>query len=135
MDWSGALVSAWTASEGLLGDLLKRYVDQNETRETGFDAEGNKHDFIEQKRREWLLASSQMTARHKMEVLSLVGWLPFELYMATERCGKARNKWIHAEKEPAADDAYLAVGSLGRLFELVEEVPLHVVWQASDATA
>jgi hypothetical protein len=39
-DFSGALTNAWTAAEGMLGDLLGAYVDQNEDRPSGKDEDG-----------------------------------------------------------------------------------------------
>jgi hypothetical protein len=125
-DWSGALVNAWTASEGLLGDRLARYLQENEHREIGLDALGNKHDFIEKNRSKWL-KGSDMTVRHTMELLSLLGLLPFELYLHLRECPTARNRWIHGEAEPSAESAHLTVSSLGELFELVEGVPLRVL--------
>jgi hypothetical protein len=131
-DWSGALIGAWTASEGLLGDLLLRYVEDNRERETATDSSGNQRKFIDRHRRDWL-KGSDMTARHKVEVLSLLGLLPFDLYLAARECAKARNDWVHDEQEPSGDVAHRAVAGLGRLFELVEDVPLRVLWEDSDA--
>jgi hypothetical protein len=124
-DWTGALMNAWIATEGLLGDLLKRYVDEQRDREPGEDAFGNTHQFIESGRRRFLLGS-EMTVRHTIEFLSLLGTLPFELYLACTQCAKARNAWAHSEANPSSEVAVLAIKTLGEMFELVEDVPLHV---------
>ena len=44
-DWSGALTTAWGAMEGLLGDLLSRFLDENENRPAGRDTDGNELKF------------------------------------------------------------------------------------------
>ncbi|HEV7938654.1 MAG TPA: hypothetical protein VGP18_11630 [Solirubrobacteraceae bacterium] len=135
-DWGGALINAWTACEGLLGDLLLRYLDENKDREKIIDAAGNERIFIDSDRRRWLRESS-MTVRHKTEFLSLLDQLPFDLYLAARQCAKARNDWVHNETEPSGDVAHKAVSTLGALFELVEGVPLRVLWEESghDPTA
>ena len=51
MDTTGALTNAWTASEGMLGDMLNRYLDETEDRPAGQDAYGNKLAFMTSKRR------------------------------------------------------------------------------------
>lgn len=131
-DMAGALINAWTSSEGLIGDLLKRYLEETKQRDAGTDASGNERRFMAADRKGWLTGSN-MTARHRMELLSLVEQLPHELYLVCRECAKARNDWVHFEIEPSADVAYRSVAALGRLFELVENVPLRVLWEDPDA--
>jgi hypothetical protein len=130
-DWTGALMSAWIATEGMLGDLFRRYLDQQKGREQAKDVYGNDHQFIEQKRRGWLLGSD-MTVRHTVEALSLLDELPFETYLACTACAKARNDWAHYETEPKPEIAALAVHALGEMFQLVEGVPLRVFPEESN---
>jgi len=68
-----------------------------------------------------------MTARHTLELLSLLDILPLKLYRASTQCAKARNDWLHKQEEPSAEIAHMAVRAAGELFELVEGVPLHVL--------
>lgn len=124
-DWTGALMSAWTATESLLGDLFSHYLVEQRKRENGQDFMGNTHDFIERRREEWL-KGTDVTVRHTMEFLSLLGVLPFQTYLAARHCSKARNNWVHKSEEPPPETAWLAVWTLGELFELAEGVPLQV---------
>lgn len=123
MDRAGGLTTAWAAAESMLSDLMARYLDENQYRSAGEDESGNRRKFINSERRDFLKGSG-MTARHTMELLSLLDVLPFELYGALSRCATARNKWLHAQTEPSGETAHLAARSLGSLFELVEGVPL-----------
>lgn len=125
-DWSGALTTAWGAMERLLGDLLSRFLDENEDRTAGSDADGNKLKFINGDRRSFF-QGREMTARHTVELLSLLDVLPFKLYRASILCAKARNAWLHKQEEPSPKTASMAVEALGELFELVEDVPLRVM--------
>jgi hypothetical protein len=121
LDYVGALTNAWTASEGMLGDLLSTYLDENENRE-GIAAK-----FVNKGRRDFLVGSADVTVRHKMEVLSLLDRLPFPLYAGLRRCSKARNGWLHSETEPSGEVSILALRTAGELFELLEDIPLHVI--------
>jgi len=125
-DRGGALTNAWMAIEGLLGDEFKRYLDDNEDRTGAIDPSGNAVKFIDRKRRDFL-EGAEMTARLTAEFLSLADRLPFHLYRATVRCGKARNDWLHAQKGVSHEDAHAALLAAGELFELVEGVPLRQV--------
>jgi hypothetical protein len=125
-DDAGALTTARTAIEGLLGDLLSQYLDENENRPAGTDASGNALKFINTDRRKFL-EGREMTARNTVELLSLLDVLPFWLYRACTQCASARNTWLHAQNEPSSEAAWKAVGALGQLFELVEEVPIRVI--------
>jgi hypothetical protein len=125
-DWSGALTTAWAAMEGLLGDLLSHYLDENEDRPAGEDASGNKLKFINDNRRGFL-DGREMTARHTVELLSLLDLLPFKIYRTLTRCASARNAWLHKQTEPSPKVAHSAVEALGELFEIVEGIPLHVL--------
>jgi hypothetical protein len=129
-DSSGALTNAWTASEGMLGDLLKHYLAKSEDRPAGEDAFGNRHKFIDKNRQDFLLGK-EMTVRHTIEFLSLVGCLPFALYRDARACTKARNAWLHGETEPTFEDARTAIQAAGALFEMLEGVPLQVLWLAT----
>jgi hypothetical protein len=122
-DWSGALTTAWGAMEGLLGDLLSQFLDETEKRPVGSDDDGNKLKFINGDRRTFL-EGREMTARHTVELLSLLDVLPFNLYKASTRCASARNAWLHKQEEPSPEIANMAGEALGELFELVEDVPL-----------
>jgi hypothetical protein len=62
-----------------------------------------------------------------MEFLSLVDLLPFGLYRDARLSSKTRNDWLHLEKQPTYDDAERAIRLAGRLFELLEGVPLNVL--------
>lgn len=124
-DYSGALTNAWTAMEGLLGDLLGRYLDENEDRPAGKDASGNTLKFIDGKRRNFF-KEAQMTVRHVIELLSLLDVLPFPLYRAARQGASARNAWLHGETSPSPQDAATALTASGELFEMVEGVPLRV---------
>jgi hypothetical protein len=122
-DTSGALVYAWTAIEGLLGDLLKRYLDENKARKVDLDPSGNQPEFLNAARRKWL-EGAEVTARHKAEILSLVDRLPFDLYGTVEACRKARNKWLHDERHASYDDAAGAILAVQQLFKLSDGVDL-----------
>lgn len=124
-DWTGTLMNAWTACEGLLGRQLQLYLDSQADRETAEDIYGNTHRFLEKKRRDWL-TGIDVTVRHTVEFLSLADQLPYRLYLACTTCAKARNRWAHYEEVPSADVAALAVSLLGDLFGLVEGISLQV---------
>jgi hypothetical protein len=100
MDQAGALTNAWGVIEGLLGDLLHRYLDDNADRVDDQDTSGKGPKFIDGKRRKFF-EGSEMTARHTLELLSLLDILPFELYRASKQCAKARNDWLHKQQEPS----------------------------------
>jgi hypothetical protein len=125
-DFSGALTNAWTAAEGMLGDLLRAYLDKHKDRPSGMDEQGNPLKFINADRRTWL-EGADMTVRHTMEFLSLLDLLPFDLYRGARRSSTARNGWLHLERQPTYDDAENAIRLSGRLFELLEGIPLHVL--------
>lgn len=124
-DWSGALTNAWTAIEGLLGDLLGRYLDESKHRPVPKDASGNTVKFINSDRRKFFDGSA-MTVRHVIEFLSLLDRLPFPLYQAALQCARARNDWLHKEEAPSNRDAAAALMASGELFEMVEGVPIRV---------
>lgn len=121
-DPSGALTNAWTAIEGILGDLFCRYLNSEE----GRPIPGGSGKFINRRRRDFL-EGSQMTVRHVTEVLSLLDILSFPLYGAVLKCAKARNNWLHTETVPPVEIANLAIAACGELFEQAEGVPLHLV--------
>jgi hypothetical protein len=125
MDTTGALTNAWTASEGMLGDMLNRYLDETKDRPAGHDAHGNKLAFMTSKRRGFF-GSGLWTIRHTMEFLSLVDRLPFDLYREAHECSQARNNWMHYEKVPSPKVADMAIRVAGKLFELLEGVPLRM---------
>ena len=125
-DASGALTNAWTATEGMLGDLLKRHLDEQADRPVEGFPPGNAPKFVNSNRRDFF-ESAEMTARNVVELLSLVDWLPFHLYRTARQCATARNKWLHAEEEPSTEVAVAALEAAGELFELLEGVPLRVL--------
>jgi hypothetical protein len=120
-DMSGALTNAWTAMEGILGDLLHRYLEREAERPVPGPGK-----FINRRRRDFL-EGAEMTVRHVAEVLSLLDILPFPLYEATLKCAKARNNWLHAEMVPPMEIANLAITAGGELFEQAEGIPLHLL--------
>lgn len=124
MDYAGALTSAWTAIEGMLGDLFGRFLDANADRAVGTGALSGARFISSQRRR--FLEGPEMTSRHLAEFLSLLDVLPFPLYRAVLRCAKARNNWLHAEKIPTHEDAVRALQAAAELFEIAEGVPLRV---------
>jgi hypothetical protein len=124
-DWTGGLMNAWTACEGLLGKQFQDYLRSQAGRETAVDIYGNEHQFIENARQDWL-TGSDVTVRHTVEFLSLLDQLPYPLYLACTACAKARNRWAHGEAVPSPEIAAQAVHLLGELFELVEGMPLQV---------
>jgi hypothetical protein len=124
-DLTGALMNAWTASEALLGDLFSRYLQEQCGCESAQDFLGNTHDFMERGRKAWL-TGTDVTVRHTMEFLSLLGVLPLRPYLAARHCSTARNNWVHKGKEPSPETAWLAVWTLGELLESVEGVSLQV---------
>lgn len=125
VDYTGALTNAWTASEGMLGDLMSRYLDDSDGRPAGHDASGNALKFMKPERRRFF-ESGEWTIRHTMEFLSLVDCLPFGLYREARECSKARNDWMHYETVPSNEVANMAIGLGGKLFELLEGIPLRV---------
>jgi len=125
LDTTGALTNAWTASEGMLGDLMARYLDETENRPAGQDADGNDLKFMTLRRRNFF-ASGLWTIRHTMEFLSLVDRLSFPLYRDAHECSRARNDWMHYEKVPSNDVASMAIRVAGELFESLEGVPLRM---------
>jgi hypothetical protein len=126
-DHSGALTFAWSAMEGMLGDLLSHYIDEHKDFPDGIGGRksvaASEEKFISESRRDFLEGSA-MTSRHTMELLSLLGLLPWRLYKASLRCAKARNNWLHKQDEASREVAILAIKALGELFELVEGVAL-----------
>jgi hypothetical protein len=102
-------VYAWTAIEGMLGDLFTAYLD------------GKPHTGGKRRKR---LESSDMTAWHKAEILSLADGLPFDLYGTIARCRKARNTWLHDQGPVSERIAHEAIGAAEELFELAEGVRL-----------
>jgi len=130
-DWAGALTNAWSAIEGLLGELLGQYIENNRDRPAGNDESGNTLRFINGDRRAFL-EGREMTGRHTVELLSLLDVLPFNLYRACTRCASARNDWLHNQAEPSPDVAHVATRALGEIFALVEGV-LHTRWSGLSA--
>jgi hypothetical protein len=124
MDYAGALTSAWTAIEGMLGDHFGRFLNENADRALG-DRPSSGERFISSQRRRFL-EGAEMTSRHLAEFLSLLDLLPFLLYRAILRCARARNNWLHAEKLPTHEDAVEALQAAAELFELVEGIPLRL---------
>lgn len=124
MDYAGALTSAWTAIEGILGDLFARFLDANADRGVGDGALSDGRFISAQRRR--FLEGAEMTSRHLAEFLSLLDVLPFPLYRAVLTSAKARNNWLHTEKLPTHEDAVRALQTAAELFEIAEAVPLRV---------
>lgn len=110
-DASAALVHAWTAAEGLLGDLLANYLDSR--------------DDLNHERKRYL-KSSNVNARVTAEILSLAGRLPAALYEGIERARKRRNRWLHSQERVTSEDAERAIQTAQQLFELVEGVRLQM---------
>jgi hypothetical protein len=127
-DETGALANAWTASEGMLGDLLRRYLDTANERPPERDASGNEIPFVTADRRRFFEGGT-WTIRHTIEFLSFVERMPFDLYRATRECSKARNDWMHYEKVPAPEVASRALETAGELFGLLEGVPIQMFGQ------
>jgi hypothetical protein len=125
MDHAGALTSAWTAIEGMLGDIFDSFLDAHADRALDAEAPSGAR-FINTARREFL-RGSEMTSRLTAEFLSLLDVIPFSLYRAVLTCAKARNKWLHTETPPTNDDAVRALQAAAELFELAEGFPLRVV--------
>jgi hypothetical protein len=118
-DHPTALVHAWAAAEGLLGDLLAAYLDECEERASR-EQPGV---FINRDRRDFLLGS-EMTSRHTAEILSLADRLPPALYSAVRAAAKARNNWLHKLKSVTSSDAAGAITTAQRLIGVVERVEL-----------
>lgn len=83
-DHGGALVNAWVAIEGLLGDLFARYLKAEG------DRSGEVGTFIDSERRRFLEGST-VSSRLTAEILSLADYLPHRLYRELRACAKARN--------------------------------------------
>lgn len=111
-DYSGALIAAWTAAEGLLRDRFLGYLSDR-------DQAGSSDLFISRRRRDFL-ESSEITSRIMAEILSLADWLPFGLYKSVVNGGRARNNWLHAQKAVTRVIAVDAIRAAQELFELVE---------------
>ncbi len=120
-DFTGALTNAWTACEGMLGDLMRRCLDETITRDAGTDDNGNRLGFMKSDRRKFF-EGGEWTIRHTMEFLSLVDRLPYQTYREARQCSKARNNWLHYETVPSEEIATNALKLAGDLFALVEGV-------------
>jgi hypothetical protein len=120
-DHGAALVNAWVAIEGLIGDLFARYLEEEKAR----PAESGS--FIDSKRRAFLEGSS-VSSRITAEILSLVDRLPHRLYREIRECAKARNSWMHSAAPDAMGEghAILAIRVAGEMFRLVEGVDLRL---------
>ncbi len=110
-DPSAALVLAWTATEGLLGDLLTAYLESRE--DMNYE-------------RKTFLKSPNVQARVTAELLSIAGHLPFPLYRGVVKAGQRRNSWLHSEKPISPEDAENAIQTAQDLFALVEGVRLQM---------
>jgi hypothetical protein len=120
-DFTGALTNAWTACEGMLGDLMRRALAEASERDVGRDDKGNKLAFMKADRRRFF-ERGEWTIRHTMEFLSLADRLPFVMYREARECAKARNEWLHYETVPSPEIADKALKLGGALFELVQGV-------------
>lgn len=119
-DYSAALVHAWTAAEGLLGDLFAAFLDEEENRPNDGPAK-----FINDRRRKFL-EGSEVTARLTAEILSLLDRLPFGLYRDARESAKARNNWLHSSIEATHEVADQAIHTAEGLFALVEGIDLRM---------
>lgn len=117
-DVTGALTNAWTACEGMLGDLMRSFLDEAATRDAETDDQGNVLAYMNAGRRKFF-EGGEWTIRHTMEFLSLVDRLPYQMYRDARRCSKARNDCLHYETEPSEEIASNTLKLAGDLFTLV----------------
>jgi hypothetical protein len=124
-DQTGALTNAWIACEGMLGDLLRTFLDSIADRNVE-GGTGAARKFMNSKRREFF-GRGEWTIRHTVELLSIVDVLPFHLYHEALDGAKARNNWVHYETVPPSDAALKAIRLAGELFGLLEGIDLRVL--------
>ncbi len=130
-DHSGALVYAWTAIEGLLGDLWSRYLKRRQSEDLGRGPRGQQKKAMTSDRRQEI-EGEKVTSWHMTEFLSLAGELPDELYEAIGPIRKARNAWLHNERPATSAQAVDGLRLVRRLFGLVEGVDLAAELPTSD---
>jgi hypothetical protein len=115
-----ALVNAWTASEALVADLWDAYLEK--CRERPGDDAGP---FMNRKRLDDL-RSSDMTAWHRLEGLSLADEIPVGLYRSLTDTRRRRNRFLHGEQAVSTYEAVEAVRAASELFDLVYDIQLRL---------
>lgn len=115
-DHAAALVNAFVAIEGLLGDLLARHLNEHDQ---------NGAPRVDNERRKYLEGSA-VNSRITAEILSLAGVLPQDLYRGIRACAKARNRWMHdaAPDTTGSLDGERAIRVASGMFFLVEGVDI-----------
>lgn len=116
-DHGAALVNAWVAIEGLLGDLFARYLNAKHEPEGEIRIDSERRRFLE---------GSSLNSRTTAEMLSLAGYLPDSTYRQIRATAKARNSWMHSAAPDAMGSAQAeqAIRLAGQMFRLVEGVDI-----------
>jgi hypothetical protein len=116
------LVTAWAIIEKLLQQIWTRYVEANRQREI----DGAEEIFINKDRRKRLTEGRDFTASMISEILSLMDYLPFELYRELSTVRQARNNWIHSLEPVSRGDAERSVRVTEQMLKLVDGINLEV---------
>lgn len=116
-DHGAALVNAWVAIEGLLGDLFARYLKAKHEPEGEIRIDSERRRFLE---------GSSLNSRTTAEMLSLAGYLPDSTYRRVRAIAKARNSWMHSAAPDAmgSSQAEQAIRLAGEMFRLVEGIDI-----------
>jgi hypothetical protein len=119
-----SLTTYWTVIEKLQQRLWTQLQHDHQIRKG--------ETFIGATRRKRLNDGRAFTAAVISEVLSLMGYLPFDLHEMLDLVRKSRNDWMHNLKVPDGSDARTASEAAQALAKLVlsididGEVPLHI---------
>lgn len=116
-DHGSALVNAWVAIEGLLGDLFGRYLQATHEQAGDIRIDSNRRRYLE---------GSSISSRTTAEMLSLAGYLPDSTYRRIRAAAKTRNSWMHdaAPDAMGSTQAEQAIRLAGEMFRLVEGIDI-----------
>jgi hypothetical protein len=118
-DDSQSLILSWAIIEASIGRLWRTfYLEDPEAR-----AAGSEDPFMPRRREQNL---DRLNVSTVTEMLSLVGRIPFPLYLRLREPRDARNKWIHQLAPVSADTAGNALAVAQDMLELTEGVSLAI---------
>jgi len=122
-DYSFCLTTSWTLIEALLQQRWGEYIAANRTRTLN----GDNVPFINSDRRERLNDSRTFSVSVISEILSLLEWLPLNLYLEIAKLRKLRNDWVHSLQQVERSDAETSLEIAQTLLNLIGNMDFQVI--------
>jgi hypothetical protein len=126
-DLSNCLAMAWTVCEKLLSLVWEDYL--SECSKNAILSAGQT--FLNKERRNKLRDGRDYSASVIVEILSLAGKIPLDLYRDLTTARSARNKWLHEMKSVSVWQAITAMTAARKLILLTSGISLQIAQGSS----